>query len=175
MQFKDWLLQEERVMLPLPLIKQTSSYDCGPAALKTILSYFKVGPKNYNQFVKECGTTEETGTDPKNLIKVAKFYGLKTKEYYNLSINQLEKLLDENKPVIIDIQAWGEKPQIKNLSSGHYAIAIGYDDKKIHFRDPFYLAKNSRSMNKKEFLKIWKDKKTNGEILKQYGIAFWKN
>lgn len=162
-------------MIPLPLRKQTSNYDCGPAALKSILSYFKVGPRSYNQFVKECGTTERDGTDPKNLIKVAKSYGLKTKEYHNMSIDQLEKLIDENKPVIVDIQAWGEEKQIKNLSSGHYAIAVGYDNKKIYFQDPFYQAKNRRSMDKKEFVKRWKDKKTNGEILKQYGIAIWKN
>ena len=162
-------------MIPLPFRKQTSNYDCGPAALFSILSFFNVGPKDYSQVIQDCKTTKRSGTDPDNIVKVAKSYGLKAKEYHNMTLKKLQELLDKEKPVIIDIQAWGNQNNYKNLTRGHYAIAVGYDDKKIYFQDPFYHAKNRRSMNKNDFLKRWKDKKTNGEILKQYGIAIWKN
>lgn len=161
-------------MIAIPYKHQIENYDCGPAALFSILSFFKVNPKKYQQIIKDCKTTEKDGTDPDNIIKTAKFYGLKTKQYHNMTLKKLEELLDAEKPVIIDIQAWGNKHKYKKLASGHYAVAVGYDDQKIYFQDPFYHRKSRRSMDKKEFLKLWKDKKPDGKILNHYAIAFWK-
>jgi uncharacterized protein YvpB len=92
-----------------------------------------------------------------------------------MTLKKLQETLDNNKPVIIDIQAWGNENKYKNLTSGHYAIAVGYDDKKIYFQDPFYYKKSHRSMSKENFLKYWKDKKSDGSILNHYAIAMWKN
>ena len=175
MQFKSWFFNEEKVMMAIPYKHQTENYDCGPAALFSILSFFNVGPKDYSQLIQDCKTTKRNGTDPDNIVKVAKSYGLRTKEYHNMTLKKLEELLDKEKPVIIDIQAWGNENKYKNLTSGHYAIAVGYDDKKIYFQDPLYYRKSRRSMDKEEFLKLWKDKKSDGSILNHYAIAFWKN
>ena len=162
-------------MIAIPYKQQIKNYDCGPAALFSILSFFKVGPKNYLELIQNCKTTKRSGTTPENIIKVAKYYGLKVKEYHNMTLKKLQETLDNNKPLIIDIQAWGNENKYKNLTSGHYAIAVGYDDKKIYFQDPFYYRKSYRSMSKENFLKYWKDKKSDGSILNHYAIAMWKN
>jgi len=165
---------EEKVMIAIPIKKQKSDYDCGPAVLHSILSYFKVAPETYKGLIKACKTTKRNGTSPSNIIEVAKSYGLNAKEYRKLSINKLQKMLDDKKPVIIDIQAWGKEFQYEKLNAGHYAIAVGYDLNNVYLRDPLYCKKNKLIISKIDFLKRWKDKTPNGEILKQYAIAVWK-
>ena len=174
MSFKSWLFKEEQSMLQIPSKKQETLYDCGPAALYAIIKYFKIKPSSYEDLVKDCKTTNYYGTDPKNIIKVASDYGLKTKEYNDMTLKQLESVLDKEKPVIINIQAWCNDNLIHDLSCGHYVIAIGYDENNIYYKDPFFHAKNTSKMAKHEFLKRWKDKKSNGKILNHHAISFWK-
>lgn len=173
--FREWLLVEEKVRIPLPKVQQVSDYDCGPASLRAVCQYYKVGPKSHKDFIKECETSKKHGTRPEDLIKIARKYGLDAKEYKNMSLSQLEKFLDEGKPVIVTIQAWGEKKYYDKLESGHYAVAIGYDSKKIYFEDPSVHRRKRGVLLKDEFLDRWKDKKRDGEVLKQYGIVLWKN
>jgi len=171
--FGEWLMLEEKVRIPLPKVEQVSNYDCGPAALRAICQYYKVGPEDHDQFIKDCKTTKKDGTEPEHLIRVAKKYGLKVKEVHGMTIEQLQGYLDEKKPVIVDIQAWGEERHYKKLDSGHYAVAIGYDEKRIYFEDPSVHTRKRGSMLKKIFLDRWKDKKASGEVLTQYGLVMW--
>lgn len=163
---------EEKVRIPLPWVQQVSNWDCGPAALRAICQYYKIGPDDHDQFIKDCKANKE-GTEPKDLIRVAKKYGLKVKEVQGMSIEQLESYLDAGKPVIVAIQAWGAKKYYKKLDSGHYAVAIGYDEKRIYFEDPSVHTRKRGSMLKKDFLERWKDKKISGEELHQYGLVMW--
>lgn len=177
MNFKLWFLkeeEEEQSMLQITSKKQESNYDCGAAVLYSILKFFKVKTGSYDELLKDCKTNEKSGTDPNNIIKVANDYGLKTKEYNNMSLRQLQNVLDKGNPVIINIQAWCEEKQMASLSCGHYAIAIGYDEENIYFKDPFYFSKGTRKMPKDDFSKRWKDRKSNGKILNHYAISFSK-
>jgi len=158
-------------MIPLPKVEQVSDYDCGPAALRAICLYYQVGPQDHQQFIKDCRATKKDGTEPENLIRVAKQYGLKTKESRNMSVDELQGYLNQKKPVIVDIQAWGEG--YDDLESGHYVVAIGYDEKNIYFEDPSLHSHKRGSLSKRELLSRWKDKKANGEELHQYGIVMW--
>jgi len=166
---------EEKVRIPLPKVEQVSNYDCGPACLRAICQYYKVGPDDHDEFIRDCKATKKDGTEPEDLIRVAKKYGLKVKEFHNMGLPRLEKILDEGKPVIIDLQAWGEERYYEKRQSGHYAIAIGYDEKRIYFEDPSVHSRKRGSMLKKDFVERWKDKKANGDDLNQYGIVIWKN
>lgn len=172
--FKNWLVLEEKVRIPLPKVQQVSDYDCGPASLRAICQYYKVGPESHKDFIKECETSKKYGTRPEDLIRIAKKYGLDAKEHYEMSIKQLQGYLDSGKPVIVTIQAWGDKKYYDKLESGHYAVAIGYDDEKIYFEDPSVHRRKRGELMKDEFLDRWKDKKRDGEILNQYGIVIWK-
>lgn len=173
--FREWLMLEGKVTIHLPKTEQVDNFDCGPAALWAILQYYKCEPDDYDAFIKECKATKKDGTEPEDLIRVAKNYGLFTREVHNMTIEHLERVLTQGKPVIVDIQAWGHEKYYKTLQSGHYAIAIGFDDKRIYFEDPSLHTRRRGSILKKEFLERWRDKKVSGEILNQYGIIVWKN
>ena len=55
-----------------------------------------------------------------------------------MSISEIQKYIDEKKPVIVLIQAWSNYPTNyhKNFKYGHYVIAIGYDENYLYFKDP---------------------------------------
>lgn len=166
---------ESKVTIHLPKTEQVDNFDCGPAALWAILQYYKCEPDDYDDFVKECKATKKNGCGPEDMVRVAKKYGLFTKEVHDMTIEYLEKVLQQGKPVIVTIQAWGQEKYYKTLQSGHYAIAIGFDEKRIYFEDPSLHTRKRGSIPKKEFLERWRDKKVNGEVLNQYGIIVWKN
>ena len=57
-----------------------------------------------------------------------------------MSISEVKKFIDLGVPVIMIVQAWTVKKKVdweKDWSDGHYVIAIGYDDNKIFFQDPY--------------------------------------
>lgn len=167
-------IAEGIIKVPIPKVEQVSNYDCGPAALRAICEYYKVGPKSHDEFIKDCEATKKDGTEPENLIAVAKKYGLKTKAKRGMTIEQLEVYLDQGRPVIVDLQAWGQEHQYKKLDSGHYVVAIGYDDDTIYFEDPSVHTRKRGKLSKKDLKDRWKDKKANGEKLTHYAIAMWK-
>lgn len=167
MEFKNWFLKEE---VSLRIKKQSHNYDCGPAALHSILSHFNI-KVDYDKLVKQCKTTKNCGTNPENIIKIAKLYGLKAHEYKNMTIKQLKKFTKQQKPIIASIQSWGNEKNKQNINSGHYVIVTKVDEKFVHFKDPYYQSKDHRKMTINDFFEIWIDKDEN-KILNQFGIVF---
>lgn len=168
MQFKNWLINEE---IKLKIKKQSQNHDCGPAALFSILSYFNIKNIDYKKLTLLCRTTKNKGTSPDNIVMVAKNFGLKVKKHYKMTLKQLQNYTDNNKPVLVPIQSWGNEKNKKLLLSGHYVIVTKIDHDFVHFKDPFYQSKDNRKMKKDEFLQIWIDK-LNGKKIKQFGIVF---
>ena len=168
MQFKNWLIKEE---IKLKIKKQSHDHDCGPAALFSILSYFKIKDLDYKKLVTMCKTTKNKGTSPDNIVAVAKNFGLKAKKNYNMTLQNLKSYTDKNKPVLVPIQSWGNYKNKKLLISGHYVIVSKIDQNFVYFKDPYYQSKDNRKMNRDDFLKAWIDK-LNGKELKQFGIVF---
>ena len=92
----------------------------------------------------------------------------------NMTLEQLKKNIDAKKPVIVLIQAWTEKPvdYSKDWEDGHYAVAIGYDDKKVYFMDPSTLG-NYTYVPVQQFQDRWHD--TDGsEKLTHFGMVVEK-
>src|SRR3990167_11125340 len=173
--FKAWLLEQENpIKIALPAVHQSSNYDCGAASLRSIASYFGFGPETEQQFIKAVKATKDNGTEPKNLIRAAKSFGLKVLAKENMSIQELIAMLDKGKPVICDIQAWGEPKEYKTKNSGHYVVAIGYDDKHIYFEDPSMKVTRGK-LTYDDFIRRWHDKDINGKPFKRLGIVVWAN
>jgi uncharacterized protein YvpB len=59
-----------------------------------------------------------------------------------MTVQDVKKFIDQEIPVIMIVQAWTHKKEVdweKDWSDGHYVIAIGYDDKKFYFEDPYII------------------------------------
>lgn len=163
--------------LPVPIIRQATSYSCGAASLMAILYYWKVYDDKESSLYEPLKTTEENGTDPSNIVKVAKELGLEAYTRDHLRLLNLRHALDRGETVVLDIQAWRDGKE-KNLSwkktweSGHYVVLIAMDDHYAYAMDPSagvgyaYLPLN-------ELLARWHDYETkNGKIKKfhHFGI-----
>jgi predicted double-glycine peptidase len=100
-----------------------------------------------------------------------------------MTIDQLERRLDEGKPVICSIQAYAEKAPAekrtkiyKKDDNGHYLVAIGYDDDNIYFMDPSLTGRRG-FLPKPEFEARWHDDEGTPEHPKpisHLGLVIWR-
>lgn len=180
MDFKLWMIVEKHEILdsikvPLQSVRQTTGFSCGAAALRSIFQYYGVGPDEEHKFIDMMNSTHRDGTLPAHIVATAKDYGLCVCEKHELSINKLKKLLDQEKPIICPIQAYGPEKQYKNQKrkNGHYVVAIGYDDGHIFFEDPILKGRRGY-LTYEEFNERWYDKDAEGTLYDHYGIVIWK-
>lgn len=179
--FRDWLLTEEQKQIPnhaikiaLPVVRQQTNYSCGAQALRTIAKYFQVGPDSEKDFIKLCHTSTEKGTTPANLAKAGLKIGLHTALKQGMTLKELISYIKQGIPVVCNMQAWGEKEDYPKDESGHYIVAIGFDDSKIYFEDPSIDNPDRGYLSYEEFEKRWHDQDRQGKRLNHLGIAFWK-
>ena len=72
---------------------------------------------------------------------------------------ELQQILDQGRPVIVLIQAWGNKTldqYATDKDDGHYVVAVGYDAANFYFMDPS-TAGNYTFIPRDEFLRRWHD------------------
>lgn len=169
------MLREGAIKAHVPTGNQEKEFSCGAAALKVVFQYFKVGPHSEAEIRKLVKSKPNTGTRTQNIIAACKKYGLKTKARYNMDRHELEAWLDKKKPVIVCLQAWGTPERYKSKTSGHYVVAIGYDEKNVYFQDPLMKDKVRGHIPWDEFIKRWRDSDADGNLRTRYGIAIWKD
>lgn len=160
-------------ILDFPEFKQSFEYDCGAKSLQALLAYYGID-SNEIDLIKLAGTNEKYGTPIKGIKKVAKHFGFKL-IMKSLTIAELKKYLDKDKPVLLLLQAWSNK-KIKNWQNhwdhGHFTVAIGYDKDKIYFEDPYTSVRTY--LNYKELLKRWHDIDNQSQTKYQnLGIIFY--
>lgn len=126
--------------LPVPLVRQSSGYTCGTAALQAVLYYWQVYDGNESGLTGVAGTTRTEGTPPEGIIKGAKKFGLAAYYKEMTTAADLRAALDRGEPVILDIQAWpdnpAEMPWAKRREDGHYMVLIALDGERGYFMDP---------------------------------------
>ncbi len=144
-------------LLKLPTVRQATDYTCGAAAFQSILGYYG---EDYREdtLAKELQTTTEEGTRHEKIVEIARSKGFEAYASTGATLEDLKRLMDEKKPVIVAIQAWADNPTeySKDWADGHYVAAIGYDAKNIYFMDPSTLG-NYTYIPTDEFLVRWHD------------------
>ena len=88
-------------MINLPNIRQTTDYTCGAAALLSVLNYYGLYDDSEMELAEELETDSEWGTDPVNIVCIAKKYGLEAYEFKGMSLEQLEGFVKSGTPVIV--------------------------------------------------------------------------
>ena len=160
-------------LIKVPMTRQATNYTCGVSALQSLFAYYG---DEYREDVlaRELKADKRTGTRYKRIAKLAKSKGYTVDVHTNMSIKQLQGLLDKRIPVICLIQAWSDRKvdYSADWQDGHYVVAIGYDDHNIYFMDPSTLG-NYTYIPVDEFLKRWHDTDTK-EKLVHFGMVVRK-
>lgn len=162
-------------LIHVPLVRQSTDYTCGAAAVQSVLAYYGDDIREDN-LAKSLSSQSETGTDYQHIVDFAKSKGYDVAVYKEMTIEQLQKLISTGKPVICLIQAWSDKPEnySEDWDDGHYVVAAGYDDDRIYLMDPSTLG-NYTYIPTQEFLKRWHDVDQRGVKLVHFGIVISKN
>ena len=158
-------------MLAFPDLRQFSNYDCGANAIQSVLAYYGLNVRE-DRIVKIAGSTAKIGTEPEGFEKVARKFGFSYK-IEQITVSDLKKSIDNKQPIILLLQAYPDKKGVnlaKTWCTGHYAVVIGYDSKRIYFEDPSSMCRTYLSY--KELDKRWHDKDTFGKKFEHVGIIF---
>lgn len=158
-----------------PLVRQTDDYTCGVAALQSVLHYYGHTIRA-DRLAAALKADPEQGTHYRRMATYAESHGLDVTIYTEMEIEALRKLLDRGVPVIVALQAWGDRgpdDYTDEWDDGHYVVAVGYDKERFYFMDPSTLG-NYTYIPTGEFLTRWHDcYEEAGEIIRvaRLGIA----
>jgi predicted double-glycine peptidase len=160
-------------LIRVPLVRQSSNYDCGVAALRSVLGYYGEDDIRYENLVKEAGATRKNGTRYQGIVRCARNMGYQAQVLRLMTVSQLETYIDKRTPVILAIQAWVTPPANyeKEWDAGHYVVAVGYDQQNIYFMDPSTTGNYTR-IAIDDLMTRWHDENVKGgEKLFQFGIV----
>jgi predicted double-glycine peptidase len=144
----------------IPDVRQSTTYSCGATVLQAVLSYYGID-KRERALMDMLKTTEEAGTSPENIVRVAKELGLLADPRENVTYEDLIKAYRDGIPVICAIQAWTDAPPGKHSwtsdwEDGHYVIVVGADRQFVYVEDPSLLGTRG-IIPKQEFVDRWHD------------------
>lgn len=147
-------------LLPVPIIRQATQYSCGVAALLSVFYYWKTYVGGESSLYVPLKTSEKEGTPPWALASYAKTLGLKAEWREGVTLEEIEKAIEKKEPVIVDFQAWADKPipasYKDDWADGHAAVVVGIDAGKIYFMDPSVPSAYAY-LGREEFLSRWHD------------------
>lgn len=129
-------IPRDAIRVDLPNVVQQRDHTCGAACIVALLAYYGIGTASEADVVAVMGF-DERGSDPAHLVAAAARYGLRHEEYRPMSNRELRDCLDRRRPVVMMLQAWGERASyVDHWTDGHWVVAIGYDRRGVYFEDP---------------------------------------
>ncbi|MBI4818957.1 MAG: C39 family peptidase [Deltaproteobacteria bacterium] len=144
-------------VLPLPDVRQSTSYTCGAAALLSVLAYFGEEQRE-DRLAFRLGATEDKGVNPEAILRVAREYGLTAELREGMKVEDLEVAVRNGSPVIVALQAWVDQPTDfgNDWDDGHYAVVVGVDGNEVIFEDPSVLGSHA-VLSRTELERRWHD------------------
>ncbi|MDR0648447.1 MAG: C39 family peptidase [Synergistaceae bacterium] len=142
--------------ISIPLVGQATFYTCGVAVLQSILFYN--GIESRQDIIElAVGSSPSYGTGIKNMCQFLNDKGLKSDLAEDLTLHDLKGHIDLGRVVVCLIQAWNDEPghdYADTWCDGHYVTAVGYDDERFYFMDPYNIA-NYAYVENDDFLRRW--------------------
>ncbi len=146
------------VELPVPDVRQSTSYTCSASALQAILAYYGIEASE-DDLAKELGATPKDGAPPEAIARVAHAHGLDATVRDNMTVEELATEVAQRRPPIVDLQAWADAPRkawSDDWEDGHYVVLVALDGDQLVFEDPSVLG--SRAVLKRDELEQrWHD------------------
>ena len=127
------------------------------AALQSVLAYYGIAVRQ-DLLAAALQADPEQGTNYHTMAAYAQGQGLRVQVCLDMRLEELQQLLDAGQPVIVALQAWADDPSryTDAWDDGHYAVAVGYDEDRVYFRDPSTLG-NYTYVPTVPFLERWHD------------------
>jgi predicted double-glycine peptidase len=156
-----WAIRASRTprLVPVPLISQSQPWTCGAAALMATLVYFGVFDDAESSLVAELGTTPVDGTHVRDIVSVARRFGLTAEARTRLTLADLEAQLAGGAVVIAALQAWPSR-RVSDWRSdwddGHYVVIVGVSRRRVYVMDPS-VRTGYAYLTRDEFLRRWHD------------------
>lgn len=147
----------------VPIIRQSTNYSCGAAAMMSALGYFGLDFVE-RDLIRLLGTTPDDGTAIESMERFARKQGLTATVRTGLTVDDLVPALKDKQIVIVDAQAWGN-PSVSYETAwedGHYMIVLGIDDDTMYFMDPA-LTGGYGYLRTVDFILRWHDVSTSGK------------
>jgi predicted double-glycine peptidase len=144
-------------ILRVPIVVQEHEYDCGPASLKSVLSYHGRNC-SVEDLCKLAGTSTDGGTDHDGMVKavIAVGHDVWAESSSHQGLECVRWFLNQHYPVIVGwwlgrTVDWFEDPldrwyysrycskdleERKRLDSGHYSVVVAMDESTVTLMDP---------------------------------------
>jgi predicted double-glycine peptidase len=168
----------DAIRVPVPDITHLMDSSSGLSALMTVCRYYGVGPEDHVALAAEL-SLDQRWPDPERVVAAAVRYGLRACSRCPMSRAELEEHLDQRKPVLMLVQAWGmtedEAPRTsyENVwEDDHYLVAIGYDPDGVYFEDPSLQGMRGY-LSWDDLEQRWHAPGPNGTELHRFGSAIW--
>jgi predicted double-glycine peptidase len=146
-------------LVPVPLISQSQPWSCGAAALMATMVYFGVFDDAESSLVAQLGTTPSDGTRVRNIVAVARGFGLAAEARTRMTLAELDHLLAGGAVVIAAVQAWPSR-RVSSWRSdwedGHYVVIVGVSGGRVYVMDPS-VRTGYAYLPREEFLARWHD------------------
>jgi len=163
-------------VLHVPIHQQETDYSCGPAALLSVLRYWRAFDGAERDLYDLLETTPKDGTEPSKIVGAAAAFGLSVEMRTGMTTDDLRAALARGETVILDMQAWragnsARMPWENVWEDGHYAVLIGMDAKYAYFMDPV-LKDSYAYMPLEELPRRWHDYESrHGTTQRYFGLG----
>jgi len=121
----------QSIILDVPYHKQQTNYNCGPASVMMVLDYAEKLDNSQNELSQELSTDEENSTYTGLMDEPFIHRELTDIHDGRMTLKQLKNQINHGYAPILLI--WFDD----NHESGHYVVAVGYNDTGIFINDPW--------------------------------------
>jgi len=145
--------------------QQQTQWTCSAACLKAVVAHHGVRiPEEVA--VELVGARPGRGAECNQIAEAARKLGFLAFEYSFASVDQAKFLLDQDLPIICDIQSFN------NPGKGHYVVMVDADDRRVELMDP-NTPGNWRVISRAEMEARWWDRAMAPphELMPKWGIV----
>jgi hypothetical protein len=136
-----------------------------------VLRYWGVWDGDERDLWPALHTTAKDGTEPQPMVDVARAHGLFAAYRRDVTIDELRVALARGETVILDLQAWADKPVkwADDWDDGHYVVLVALVGDRIHYMDPSEDSGYGQ-LAVADFLERWHDAEIDGSRYQHMAI-----
>lgn len=158
-------------------VTQTSDYDCGPAAVSSILMLAHREEVLKTDIYKRL-KVDSDGTKPTNIKRLLKEEKIEFVETFGASMAALQRALKHGYVCLVAYQMWGTDEEYASLDGGHYSVVFDVDEKYVWLMDSsireqevYEFGMGINRLTQEEFDEKWIDKDIDGELYDHWMLA----